>query len=588
MVFCLIAISMNGFTAGTFHNTPLHKDMVLVPAGIFLSGLTSDQIQKLSETYQINPDLCANIPSREIELPAFLIDRFEVTNQQYREFTEATGYRLPLNWIIAEYPEERADHPVVGIDHADAGAYANWAGKRLPTEAEWEKAARGTDGRLWPWGNTWHPHACRMDDLQGRPMNPETSPVGSFGLDRSIYGVMDMAGNVPEYVDGARAEGFEYCIITKGGGFIFSRPWQFVSALHIGHPGGNGSMLASKLFNQPYSGFRCAMDLPDDFPNKSMAQTDTDPYQRRAPWPLSRESHRPQPPDPGIYLKENIRILPTRSVESIRDAPPGDPRRWPDDFTPEEIRGEMTLWMVEVRVPYFPDDRFGVMLECYWQWNSPVQTFNFSPDFTHVEYTTQKEDWEMHARLRVETGLDSIDIIFDCRNNGPNTVSTSQEMCLSLAGAPNFRDHDGVRTLISTDRGLKSMEEIWHHVNDRIYCQNHMLPSSDPSGRDPTVVNGPFISTRSRDGEWLVCPVVLTGPPNRLFNNREYSCLHCNPDSSIPAGGSRLTHQRIYFLKGDMDDLALRYENDINTYQDLNNHDSGSGARPPALLSPKG
>ena len=200
MAFCLIAISMNGFTDDTNHNTPLYEDMTLVPAGIFLSGLTSDQMQKLSDTYQINPDLFSNIPSREIELPAFLIDRFEVTNQQYREFTEATGYRPPLNWIISGYPEEQADHPVVGIDHADAGAYAEWAGKRLPTDVEWEKAARGTDGRIWPWGNRWEPGACNADRGGPGAMITHPAAAGVYPRDRSVYGVYDMAGNVMEWV----------------------------------------------------------------------------------------------------------------------------------------------------------------------------------------------------------------------------------------------------------------------------------------------------------------------------------------------------------------------------------------------------
>jgi formylglycine-generating enzyme required for sulfatase activity len=102
-------------------------------------------------------------PQRSIHLSAFYIDRFEVTNVRYQAFLKATSHRTPEHccdfsynvWKGAEFPATLADHPVVNVDWFDSEAYCRWAGKRLPTEAEWEKAARGAEARLYPWGAAW-------------------------------------------------------------------------------------------------------------------------------------------------------------------------------------------------------------------------------------------------------------------------------------------------------------------------------------------------------------------------------------------------------------------------------------------------
>ncbi len=139
-------------------------------------------------------------PAHEVELPAFEIDQFEVTNADFAQFVEATGYQTHAekegrskNWRNAA--EGKDNHPVVYVSWNDAVAYCEWLGKRLPTEAEWEKAARGTDGRMYPWGNDWDPAKAngKESGLRG------TAVVGSFGAGASPYGVEDMAGNVWEW-----------------------------------------------------------------------------------------------------------------------------------------------------------------------------------------------------------------------------------------------------------------------------------------------------------------------------------------------------------------------------------------------------
>ena len=161
--------------------------MVLVTAGPFTMG---------SDTTR--PDCQDEHPVHVVDLPAYYIDRTEVTNAEYRAFCDATGRAYPSNpgWD-ADYFLSRPTHPVINVSWKDAGDFAKWAGKRLPTEAEWEKAARGTDARAYPWGAAFVPGATTV---AGSADGFEyTAPVGSFPAGASPYGCLDMAGNVFEW-----------------------------------------------------------------------------------------------------------------------------------------------------------------------------------------------------------------------------------------------------------------------------------------------------------------------------------------------------------------------------------------------------
>jgi formylglycine-generating enzyme required for sulfatase activity len=166
-------------------------------------------------------------PQHLVYLDTFEIDRYEITNIQYQRFIQETGRRVPQYWTGMRYPEGQADYPVAGVSWDDADAYCVWAGKRLPTEAEWEKACRGTDGRIYPWGNTWKTNSGNTDPMAGsflsyRPTDYGTTlwdyawiflretpsaqgarglkPVGLYLEGASPYGIMDMVGNVSEWV----------------------------------------------------------------------------------------------------------------------------------------------------------------------------------------------------------------------------------------------------------------------------------------------------------------------------------------------------------------------------------------------------
>lgn len=164
---------------------PHDQSMVLVPAGEFTMGSwTGDADER---------------PVRRVYVEAFYMDTDLLTVGHYAKFLDATAHDVPPEWNIMSRAQHR-NRPVVNVDWADAAAYCTWAGKRLPTEAEWEKAARGTDGRTYPWGDEppTRFHGNMMKELWNNHMG--LTPVGMFEAGKSPYGLNDMAGNVWEWV----------------------------------------------------------------------------------------------------------------------------------------------------------------------------------------------------------------------------------------------------------------------------------------------------------------------------------------------------------------------------------------------------
>lgn len=200
-------------------------DMVVIPAGEFLMGSPDDGVSFDDER-----------PQRLIYVASFSIDRFEVTNAQYKQFVDGTGYPPPSHltpqfnlWRQAAPLPGSEQHPVVNITWHDAVAYCRWQQKRLPTEAEWEKAARGTDGRRYPWGMDWEVFSsnsasywagrtiefkdgaawkafwvagdgARVSHEHGLNGEVLTLPIGAFPQGASPYGALDMTGNAAEWV----------------------------------------------------------------------------------------------------------------------------------------------------------------------------------------------------------------------------------------------------------------------------------------------------------------------------------------------------------------------------------------------------
>ena len=203
-VIGLLAVLMAGVSgvsvasddsSGKEKKTINYDEMVLIPAGKFIFG---------------NPG-----HKKEISLPAFMIDKYEVTNRQYAKFN-----------LDHRYESIMANFPVIMVSHNDAINHCDALDKRLPTEQEWEKAARGTDGRSYPWGNEFDVEAAVTNEtnFEGHPLQP--LGVGTHKKGKSPYGVMDMSGNVWEWTSSYD----ERYAILKGGSFFEDRNYAKTTA----------------------------------------------------------------------------------------------------------------------------------------------------------------------------------------------------------------------------------------------------------------------------------------------------------------------------------------------------------------------
>jgi iron(II)-dependent oxidoreductase len=164
---------------------PVISGMVFVPAGEFTMGSSGEQLHGMAEVDEF--------PQRRVWVDDFYIDVHEVTNAQYKVYLDSTKVEAPPRWIDGNYGIGEDGLPVVSVTYQDAADYAAFVGKRLPTEAEWEKAARGTDGRTYPWGESFD---------RTRANNGERLlPIMSYPAGVSPYGCYDMSGNAAEWVD---------------------------------------------------------------------------------------------------------------------------------------------------------------------------------------------------------------------------------------------------------------------------------------------------------------------------------------------------------------------------------------------------
>ena len=544
-LFCIAASLMMLVATSPAVGTdrPSTDGMVYIPAGRVRVGTTDSQQSALVREYHINPQVLALQTSRNVDVPGFWIDRYEVTNRQYREFVRATTHRRPIHWLAHGYPKQRGDYPITGVDYEDAVAYAKWAGKRLPCEVEWEKAARGADGRLWPWGNQWDPKACRWGDSGEKPLTASAVPVGSYPRDRSVFGVMDMAGNLAEWVEAPLPKPVQYTALVKGGSFVNSAPWQFLCATRNAHPKGHGGL--------GYLGFRCALDAPA--PENVVAL-------KNAPRTAFKPAA-PRSPRPELIGKKPIQFLPIRNHDRERGRYQNTMGSTFLTIASQRAKTlqETTPWRIEVRVPYLPDDRFTLFFENHWF--RPMKAIEFDDDFTQAVLKSRFKD-HLDVSIVLSAGRDFVDIRYELENLRPTPQDPAVEMCFQPMGAPNFRDHDGTRTFIQTVTGFHSTARLNRTVIERLWCQDYTLnPATGTSSIAPEK-QGSLIAIVSRDRKWVVAPTAMSGPAVRLFNNWEYSCLHCTPPSRLEARERRVFKQRVYFLNGDLQDLVARFEAD--------------------------
>ncbi len=295
------------------------KDMVVVPAGSFVMGSNlKDNDGRAQEFGSTKPWYQDEAPQRTVTLPEFWIDKFEVTNSQFRDFVIENNYWIPQGWkengyllsadvlgfadlptlqrlatntfkldmdvskleleallkVIVAQQTQLDKLPVAGVTWTQASDYCKAQGKRLPSEQEWEKAARGTKSNEYPWGNEWDQQ--RLNDGSGAGWEHGVAPVGSYPSGASPYGVQDMAGNVMEWVEdwyqpypGSKYQSGDFgekMKVVRGGGW-----------------GGMGHYVISHFYRGAYRfnikpvftfidlGFRCAQS-PTKSPTKSPAK----------------------------------------------------------------------------------------------------------------------------------------------------------------------------------------------------------------------------------------------------------------------------------------------------------------------------
>jgi formylglycine-generating enzyme required for sulfatase activity len=233
--------------------------MILIPEGSFTMGIDKEELmQVFALDGKENPVFATEVPAREVQLDAYYIDKYPVTNAQYKKFLNETGHRDPLLWEHPGWIDP--EQPVVGLGWDDARAYATWAGKELPSEAQWEKAARGADGRWWPWGNDYIAGYCNSAELgMGRTTVVTRLPQGA-----SPYGCFDMSGNVWEMCEGTWIEDAP---LMKGGCFLGRATFVRASTRWSAEDPMNGAH---------WLGFRCVKEISKNSVSQAIRKKSND------------------------------------------------------------------------------------------------------------------------------------------------------------------------------------------------------------------------------------------------------------------------------------------------------------------------
>lgn len=260
----MVAISKTKIPAG------LPKGMVKIPAvhnyhfesvGVMIEGNDLPTAVGVQHPWEQHP---SRSQQHNINIKSFYIDRYTVTNQQFKEFTDKSKYH-PVDdhnylkdWKNGTYPKGSENHPVTWVSLEDARAYAKWAGKRLPHEWEWQYAAQGTDGRLYPWGNDKDSTNFPRPDTN-RSMRSTTN-VNTFPKGASPFGVMDLVGNVWQWTD-EYADLHSRSAILKGSSYYHAQTshWYFPEALEL-NKYGKYLLMAPSIDRAATIGFRCVMD----------------------------------------------------------------------------------------------------------------------------------------------------------------------------------------------------------------------------------------------------------------------------------------------------------------------------------------
>ncbi|MHC4845251.1 MAG: formylglycine-generating enzyme family protein [Planctomycetota bacterium] len=228
-------------TTGDASKAEAPPGMALIPGGETILGTERDDVQTLGQRDVVMmSDILAETPRHTVSVDEFYIDITEVTNLQWKVFLDATNRKpsetlIEFGWPDGEIPEGQEYFPISNVNIPEINEFLVWCGKRLPTEEEWTRAARGDDARVWPWGDRWNTKACQS----GLTLPQRAVEVGAYPEGASPYGVLDMAGNVFEWVDSPYSafDGFKPLPFGKGRQALTLTP-EFNSTVNVIKGGG--------------------------------------------------------------------------------------------------------------------------------------------------------------------------------------------------------------------------------------------------------------------------------------------------------------------------------------------------------------
>jgi formylglycine-generating enzyme required for sulfatase activity len=492
--------------------------MVLVPGGEFVVGTTNAERADLGRRFGCHPTwLNDDLPRRRVELSAFWMDRSPVTNAQYLAFCRAAERRGPAWWRDgSSFPAEYADHPVVGVSGQDACAYAEWAGKRLPTAEEWEAAVGGAES-AFPWGDTW-PGPLKPAHIR-RPSwaLPGTRPVGTEECGGARSGLRDFAGQCLEWVARVVAHHTTQFQLLKGASWLHEDPVNFRTA---------SGAYAVERWNSPITGFRCALDGRSDPPSVEAALP----------------AHAP-------------------SIEEFRAAAAEAPAAGPVTI---QAGGGIQRY-VEINAPALGPGamRFYAPEGIHWA-GQPALTWRQTPDITWTEssptraaYTMRFPEFTLEAEFIV--GEDAVEQRFRAVNGTGEPAAFRTSSCLNLQGQPMFYDCELFRMQVLTAEGDLAPMRGFSRRGD---CVRWI------TGMDPAELGGELpwalLAVPSRDGDAVIAAGRAgEGSAFSVATNTLFTCLHTDSTVEVPARGRKTTRQMLYFLKGDGAALLQRFRDDF-------------------------
>jgi len=464
----------------------LDRTMVLIPGGEFRFGMTDDQKRLVAAEAGVHIDMLAyHSGGRTLKLPDFWIDKYPVTRGQFARFLKATNYQIEYNgWVVGWrelarcWPPDdpaQAALPVIGVNADDAEAYACWAGKRLPTEAEWERAARGNDGRLYPWGNQFDPEACFLS--QGNLPFTAMFPVGCWPKGASPYGVMDMAGPVCQYV--RTLEGHAQSHLLAGSSIFHTQRYSHMVPARFGWVPGMRNYA---------SGFRCAADRA---PANLVEQPKYRPAAPKLPAPVAMRR--------DLYLKQPIRLSGTETATLRIDVP----------WFPESV------WLMDVPetdwTPFAGANSWPRRKEGYIRWEvSPDGRragYDLKQGTSHLRFEAWAEGHSVRFRFHVKDietkwGLSSV-----CMKTISPFFSSQERMCQAVI-------RDGVLRRVCRMPSEPTLPFAWAATEAAADNNHGILQSYDGTAFVARVTRGPVSS--SGNGSIPCMHLRVPEPPGKI------------------------------------------------------------------------